>query len=295
MELSEYELTCRIMARQYKRQHPRMHAATCELWAAIAAEFELQKPPMTVRQMFYRMSAQGMVDKTEAGYRQVQRALKEMRGCGEVPYGHVADNTRWMRRPTTYDSLTDALANMQRFYRRSMWNEQLTHVEIWIEKDALASVFYDVTSRYDVPLYVQRGYASLSFVYDAAEYLQSVNKPITIYQFGDYDASGVDAARDLHDKLRGFGIEFNFMRVAVNEHQISLYNLQTRPSKTSDPRAARHGDYAVELDAIPPAQLRQMCEQVILNHVDPRIVEKVAQIERQERAVLNDWIGRLTG
>ena len=50
---------------------------------------------------------------------------------------------------------------------------QPDYVEIWLEKDALAGVVYTITERWDVPLYVTRGYPSLSYLYDAAEYLKA--------------------------------------------------------------------------------------------------------------------------
>jgi hypothetical protein len=46
-------------------------------------------------------------------------------------------------------------------YRKSLWTNVSSYVEIWLEKDALAGVVYPVTSMYDVPLMVSRGYASL--------------------------------------------------------------------------------------------------------------------------------------
>ena len=82
---------------------------TQELWGAILAEFARQEPPMTVRQMFYRMSATGNVPKTENGYRKVQYALLHMRRNGVIPYSHIADGTRWVRAPRTYAGLPDAL------------------------------------------------------------------------------------------------------------------------------------------------------------------------------------------
>jgi hypothetical protein len=42
------------------------------------------------------------------------------------------------------------------------------YVEVWLEKDALSGVVLPVTSMYDVPLMVARGYASLSFLHSAA-------------------------------------------------------------------------------------------------------------------------------
>src|SRR5664279_1426422 len=81
--------------------------ATRDLWKAIYWEFSIQEPPMTVRQMFYRMSATGQVEKTEGGYRRVQQQLTRMREAGAIPYGWIADNTRWVRKPRTFSSLSD--------------------------------------------------------------------------------------------------------------------------------------------------------------------------------------------
>jgi len=49
------------------------------------------------------------VEKTEAGYRQVQNLLTKMRREESLPWDWIADNTRWMRKPATYDSLHQAL------------------------------------------------------------------------------------------------------------------------------------------------------------------------------------------
>jgi hypothetical protein len=40
----------------------------------------------------------------------------------------------------------------------SLWNDQETYVEIWLEKDALAGVLYQETEQWNVPLMVARGY-----------------------------------------------------------------------------------------------------------------------------------------
>lgn len=59
-----------------------------------------------------------------------------------------------------------------------------SYVEIWLEKDALAGVIYSVTSMYDVPLMVARGYASLSFLYTAADAINELAVPAYIYHLG---------------------------------------------------------------------------------------------------------------
>lgn len=146
---------------------------------------------------------------------------------------------------------------------------------------------YSVTSELDVPLYVSRGYASLSYVYAAAESLIAIDKPKYIYHLGDYDASGKDAARDIEEKLYMFGADFEFNEIAVTEEQIVALNLQTRPAKATDSRARNWGDIAVELDAIPPAVLRRLVRQVIEQHIDPHELAQLRLIEAEEKATLD--------
>lgn len=52
-----------------------------------------------------------------------------------------------------------------------------------------------MTVRYDVPLMVARGYASLSFLHGSADYIGTLDVPAYVYHFGDFDPSGVNAAQ----------------------------------------------------------------------------------------------------
>src|SRR5215471_315218 len=65
--------------------------------------------PMTVRQVFYQGAVRYIVEKAETGYDKVQRDLTIMRRAGELPYDWLADNTRWQRKPRTFDSVEQAL------------------------------------------------------------------------------------------------------------------------------------------------------------------------------------------
>lgn len=150
---------------------------TRNLRRAIRYAFELQDKPVTVRQLYYRLTVIGACAKTESGYKRVQRQLVEMRRQGLVPYDWIADNTRWMRKPHTYDGLGDFLAHAKQFYRQDLWARAKVYTEVWCEKDALAGVINPITSGYDVPLMVARGYASESFAYEAAENIRQQAKP----------------------------------------------------------------------------------------------------------------------
>ncbi len=164
-----------------------------EISAIKAAIYNLLREdhPMTVRQIFYRLVSAGVIGKTEGEYKStVVRLLGEMRRNHEIQFSWIAGNTRWMRKPRSYSSLESMLRHSAEAYRRSVWDSQDCYVEVWLEKDALAGVLYDVTSEWDVPLMVTRGYPSLSFLYTAAEAIAEQEKPVYLYYFGDHDPSG---------------------------------------------------------------------------------------------------------
>jgi len=195
--------------------------------------------PMTVRQVFYQATVRGLVEKAETGYSKVQTDITLMRRDGSLPYDWLADNTRWQRKPNTFDSVEDALRETARFYRKNLWRDADAYVEIWLEKDALSGVIYPVTSMYDVPLMVARGYASLSFLFSAAEYINTLDIPAYIYHLGDFDPSGVNAGEKIEEMLRELAPDADivFERIAVTEEQITDWDLPTRPTKASDTRA----------------------------------------------------------
>jgi hypothetical protein len=119
--------------------------------------------PATVRQVYYQLVGRGVIAKTEAEYKStVVRLLTAMRRAKEIPFGWIADNTRWMRKPPSFSSLGDMLVESQQLYRRATWDNQDANVEIWLEKDAFSGVLYQETAEFDVPLMVTRGYPSIS-------------------------------------------------------------------------------------------------------------------------------------
>jgi hypothetical protein len=242
--------------------------------------------PMTVRQVFYQATVRGLVEKEESGYTKVQTDLALLRRSGVLPYDWLADNTRWQRKPRTFDSIEEALKETARLYRKSLWTDVGAYVEIWLEKDALAGVITPVTYMYDVPLMVARGYASLSFLHGAAEYISDLDVPTYIYHFGDFDPSGVNAGEKIEQTLREMApnAEIHFERVAVTRQQIRDWDLPTRPTKKSDTRAKNFGEISVELDAIEPEQLRELVREVIEQHLpgDQFAVLKAAEVSERE-------------
>lgn len=249
--------------------------------------------PMTVRQVFYRGVGFGHWNKTESDYKNIVcRLLAQMRRDRDLPFHWIADGTRWQRRPNTYSSVEDALAETARLYRRRLWDHAPRMVEVWLEKEALAGVLVDVTAEHDVPLMVTRGYPSLSYLYSAAEEIKARhlyrNQGTTVLYFGDHDPSGDDIARRVELDLTEFsGVEVQFIRCAVTAEQIADYDLPTRPTKRTDTRAKTWtGTGSVEVDAIDPTELRALLDLFIADFLDPHQLDILRAVEAEERSTL---------
>lgn len=271
-----------------------------------AALFEVLEAdhPQTVRQVFYRLTTKGVVGKMEAEYKgTVCRLLAEMRRSGEIPYEWLADSTRWMRKPTTYSSVEEALRNTAATYRRSLWSDSPDRVEIWLEKEALAGVLVEVTDPWDVPLMVTRGYPSMSFLHSAAVEIvgrAEQGQRTCIYYAGDRDPSGVDIDRAIVfgigesiasliglaqqvDPTTAFTDYATFERIAVTQGQMEGLALPTRPTKKSDSRSKNFTGTSVEVDAIPAQTLCAIAQEAIEKHVDHHQLGVLQTIEGEER------------
>jgi hypothetical protein len=268
--------------------------------AEFLIEYARLHGPVTVRQLYYAAEVAGLpgIEKDEAGYARIQRQVLALRRDGRMPYDRIADATRWMRKPRSYDGLADALEATAAFYRRSLWADRDDRVEVWLEKDALAGVVLPITALFDVPLMVTRGYSSETFAWEAVRAAASSGaRSLVIYILADFDRSGQDAARSLREKLGRFGqehgLEIAFEQLGVTVEQIRDMRLSTRPPKRSAPadRAWPHA-FACELDAIPPDTLRDLVEGALLRHISPAALRAAQVIEASERQILSAFAAK---
>ncbi len=267
----------------------RRTSAEIEALQDLIYEVAQEEQPLTVRGCFYRVMSLGGVAKTELSYRVVQREALKMRREGRIPYHWFRDGTRWRLKPDTWDSMTEALNDTARLYRRSLWRDSDVYLEIWSEKDAITSVINEVTDEWDVPLLIARGYASESFLWQAAQQIKAIGKRSLIYQLGDHDPSGVDAWRHTRERLLGFvdgEVSVYCERLAVTPEQIEELSLPTRPTKTTDSRSGGFAGESVEVDAIPSPTLRAIVRDVIDEHVDHDRLDILRIAEHSERRLL---------
>lgn len=252
---------------------------------------------MTVRGAFYALVSRGVVEKDETrGYRRVQQQVLKLRHEGTLPWSFIADSTRWQRKPLTWDEAEDALQATARTYRRNLWRSQGIRIEVWVEKDALASLVSGVTDAWDVSLMISRGVSSATFLRGAVDEANEAAKygiDTTIITMFDYDAGGERAARAIRAFFADYGTEpVEFEHLAVTEEQIEEWQLPTRPAKKKDPEAARWGDRAVELDAIPPDRLHELLEDAIVSRIDQHEWRLAQQYEAAERELLTTIAAR---
>jgi hypothetical protein len=242
--------------------------------------------------LFYRVSSGlHLIDKTEPAYKNLCHHLAKWRRSGDIKWSAFSDNTRWWIKTDTFDDVHDALERTVRTYRKNLWKTQPYYVEVWVEKDAIAGIVSGTAAKFGVPVFVCRGYASLSGLSSAAETFRLAKesgKEVVIYHLGDYDPSGVDACEFVKRSLiQDFRVDLQVVRAAVTREQIERLKLPTRPAKKSDSRITNwNGDDCVELDTMPPREIQGIVEHCITQHIDTRAWETLKQTEAMERETL---------
>ena len=254
--------------------------------------------PLTLRQLFYRLVAAHRIENTENRYKALSRLLVKAREKGLVAIDALEDRTRAPSRPSCWCDLGDYAETVRHSYRRDKWLSQSVHVEVWIEKDALAGLIERVTRPYDIFAYACRGYNSMTALWEAGQRFEGLGKPVVVLYLGDFDPSGMDMTRDIRNRLTAYTrADVTVRRVALTKAQIVEHALPPMPAKRSDSRAAgfvaEHGEVsAVELDALPPNVLTALVESVIAENCDLSEFEHQQQVEAAERA---EWQAHLDG
>jgi hypothetical protein len=253
---------------------------------------------MTLRQLFYRLVSAGVLHNSQKEYKRLGSVMTRLREANQIPLSWLVDHIRSTLKPSSWSGLADFGDTVRQAYRKDLWAQMPHHIELFVEKDAIAGTIQPITREYDVALQVCRGYSSLSFVGEIAAQWSEIEKPIFGYYLGDFDPSGFDIERDLKAKLfRYSGRKFEWNRLAIQANDFSLHRLIELPVKQSDNRARAfqelHGRACAEVDALPPSELRRRVQHAIESHIDQTRWEKLQTIERLEQQTLADFVGTL--
>ena len=159
-------------------------------------------------------------------------------------------------------------------------------------------MIYPVTSRYDVPLMVARGYASLSFLHSAARFIADLEVPAFVYHLGDFDPSGVNAGEKIEETLREMAqyADLTFERIAVNPDQIAAWNLRHGgPNRPTRGQGLWCGVGGVGRHRAEP--MRDIVDRAIERHLPSEQLEVLEAAEESERSILRNiiWPAELGG
>jgi hypothetical protein len=256
--------------------------------------------PQSIRHVFYRMTDPRWpepVEKSDAGYVQVQDRLTKLRRDGVIPYSWIADMSRRGYHVNTFAGAGDFVRRMRGLYRSDLWANAGVRVEVWCESRSIASVIQDDCEELAVSLYPCGGFSSITFVYEAARelnasvttYTDDTRDPVIIYYIGDYDPAGVLIDVALERELRSHldpAIDLTFIRLGITPEQISLYDLPEKPRKAGDKRAL-HVERTVEAEAMPARILRAILRVAVESHLPEDALQAAKVAEESEKAHLS--------
>jgi hypothetical protein len=256
-----------------------------------------REQPATIRQLFYRLVSIHVLENSTPDYHKLIRVMTLGREREEIPFEWIVDRSRPTYSPNVFDDLKDGLTALRNCYRKDYWQDQRSHVEVWAEKDAITGAIQPVTDELGITMRVSRGFVSTTRVHEIAAEFAAISKPVHVYYLGDHDPSGRAIELDLYDRVsRCDGVSFHMGRLAILENDIRRFKLPPLRVKLQDPRAAgfrrTFGNQAVELDALPPDELRRRVREAVELHIDGEAWTRALAVEKAEKKSIENFVRR---
>ena len=208
---------------------------------------------VTARWVFYRLLQDGSLGE-KADYKRLLGYLSKARKAfynGWTPYT-LADDTRGpiLLQRTGYYGLhlrglgfNDTNAWLEAIKQQlncplKRWEGQQYYVEVWFEAAAMQGQFLHYVNE-NVPLLAFHGDVSIPEKWEAAQRLRrrsrDLNVPVKVLYYGDYDPKGLqipESAREDVKDFMGFGlVDFEFIRVGLNDDHPGQYNIPENPER----------------------------------------------------------------
>jgi hypothetical protein len=248
---------------------------------------------VTLRQLFYRLVADGTLPNTQNYYRRLSSTTAAGRRAGTFP--DLLDRTSRIEEPLSFESPEEARAFTRNVYRRNRTEGQPWTVILGVEKAGMsAQLDAWLTDPLGIPHVALGGYASQTLTDDVRRYIEEWDRPTVLVYAGDHDPSGEDIDRDFIQRVGAFD---KVIRVALSPEQVTEYNLPENPTPEveaklrRDPRGAafeqRHGSLVqFEVDALDPEVLRDLYRNALNLFWDEEAFEEVLEREEREKAGL---------
>lgn len=251
----------------------------------VLEDYKKQNIKVTLRQLYYQLVVKGIIPNDDKQYKKLSGLITNARYSGVIDWGVIEDRARLPKIPQTFRNIKHIIEAAAETYSLNRWKEQENYVEIWTEKDAISSVIYPTTKKYQVPMVVNRGYSSASSMYESAQrFLGQDKKQKVILYLGDHDPSGIDMDRDIKERLDEFGVNIKVIRIGLTFEQVQKYNPPKNPTKMKDVRSKdyikKYGHSCWEVDALRTDVLLDLIEKNILKYLD---LKKYRQFQEKEK------------
>lgn len=248
---------------------------------------------LTLRQLYYQFVARDIIPNSFKEYKKLQSLVNDARLAGRIDWNCIEDRTRNLQEWPTQEDPESALDSLARHYREDLWRTQPTHVEVWVEKDALLGVIEKACGKWRTPFFSCRGYTSQSEVWNSSQRLADLGKPAVILHLGDHDPSGVDMSRDIQDRMELFEADnVTVERIALTMDQVKARRPPPNPAKLTDSRAQgyikQYGPKSWELDALDPTYIIDLIEKATGDYIDEEKWEVASKKEEKAREGLLD-------
>jgi hypothetical protein len=242
--------------------------------------------PMTIRQLFYRLvSAAGDHNNNRSFYCMVSRVMTKARIDRRCPWEWIVDRSRPEYAPNVFTDRHRYAQVVKKAYRKDYWAMQSNYVEIWTEKDAIIGSIEALADELGITVRVTRGFSSATKRHEIEAQVRKIGrtKKIFVLYLGDHDPSGIAIEKNLRETIHA---DFTIERIAIHAVDIAKFNLPPLRVKEDDRRSKGfvrdHGSDCVELDALPPNELRRRIEVGVRGLMDHAKWERAIKVERAE-------------
>jgi len=244
--------------------------------------------PMTIRQLFYQIVSRGVILNNLSCYKMVSRVMGKARKDGRCAWKYITDRSRPEYAPNVFKDAQGYAEVVRRSYRKDYWALQPNHVEVWTEKDAIIGSIEPLTNELGITVRVGRGFNSTTKRHEIEVLFRQIarnGKGIYVLYLGDHDPSGMAIEKNLREEIDA---DFSIERIAIHQTDIRKFNLPPLRVKESDSRSAdfviKHGPDCVELDALPPNELRSRISDAVHGLMDMAKWERAIAVEKVELA-----------
>jgi hypothetical protein len=255
--------------------------------------------------------------KPESRYQNDRRSYKDLcdlltraRLAAEIPFDAISDPTRtvcnWRLDDQVGSFIRRQLEGFLKGYFRNLQQSQPNHIEIIGEKNTVEGSIRDIAMEYCIPYTLGRGYCSLDPRYQMYRRFKASGKEnLIVLALSDFDPEGEDIAHSFARSMRDdFGVRIVPKKVCLTHQQVLERDLpQTFDIKKKSARykkfAAKYGDRAHELEALPVAErsalLRQAIDEVIDTVAYNREIDAEAEDAARIDAVRREALAALQG